>query len=561
MMKRKILVFTLLLANLTCVLRSQSQAAADMILFNGKVWTGEQPARFVEAVAIKGNRIEATGSLAQVRSLAGTSTRMIDLKGRLVVAGFNDAHTHFLSGSLGLTQVDLNNAASANEAVQRVAEYARKHPEKKWITGMGWLYSIFEDGRPTKELLDKAVPDRPIFLSAYDGHSAWVNSKALEMAGINSQTNFDGFGSIVKNDKGEPTGMLLEGAQQLVRKLVPRPTREEQLQALRLGMQYAASLGITSIQNASGSPDEFSLYEELLRNQQLTLRASTAFSMGKSTKEEDIAKYATIRDRYVRHPQLRASSVKFLVDGVIESHTAAMLEPYADTNIRGELALPEDVYSRLVTAADKAGFQVYTHAIGDRGVRVALDAYEAAMRANGKRDSRHRVEHVEQCKPEDVLRFAKLGVIASMEPIHADPGTVAVWEKAVGPQRLPYSFAWASMLQNKVKLVYSSDWPACITPDPIRGLHVAVNRQTTDGKPAAGWVPEQRIALTDALVAYTQGGAYSSFDEQQLGKIAKGYLADIIVLSQDLFTIPPSEIHNTRVQMTIANGKVVYEKP
>ena len=541
--------------------QGQDPGKADMLLLNGKVWTGESPDKFEEALAIKGNKILAVGKTSEIRNWASAETKIIDLKGQLVTAGFNDAHTHFLSGSMGLANVDLNNATSEEEAIKAIVDYAKQHPEKTWITGRGWQYTIFKNGMPNKDLLDKAIPDRPVFMSAYDGHSAWVNSKALEAAGVNSKTPYDGFGSIIKNENGNPTGALTEGAQQLVRKWIPAASKEEQLAALKIGMQYAASMGITSIQNASGSIPEFSLYENLLQADALTLRSSTALSVGKNTTEADIAAFAVLKEKYKGHPTLRASAIKFMVDGVIESHTAAMIEPYADTNITGDLALPEKVYKTLVQQCDAAGFQLYTHAIGDRGVRVALDAYEDAMRKNGQRARRHRIEHIEQSQPADVKRFAKLGVIASMEPIHADPGTVAVWEKAVGKKRLPHSFVWRSMLDNNVQLVFSSDWPACITPNPIRGLHTAVNRKTIDGKPADGWVPEQRISMAEALKAYTQGGAYSSGDENVLGKLQPGYLADIIVLTKDLFTTPASQVYTTRVALTIANGKVVYQMP
>lgn len=547
---------------LTCShVLSQVSKQADILLLNGKIWTGETPDKFEEALAIKGNRIAAVGKTSELQKMADANTKIIDLKGQLVTAGFNDAHTHFLSGSMGLANVDLNNATSEEEAIHAIAEYAKQHPEKKWIIGRGWQYGIFKNAMPNKELLDKTIPDRPVFMSAYDGHSGWVNSKALELAGINGKTDYSGFGAIIKNENGEPTGALTEGAQQLVRKWIPAPSNEEQLAALKIGMQYAASLGITSIQNASGTIPEFALYESLLQSNALTLRSSTAFSVGKNTTEAEIKSFAVLKEKYKGHPMLRASSIKFMVDGVIESHTAAMIDPYADTNITGELALPEKLYKSLVQLCDAEGFQLYTHAIGDRGVRVALDAYEDAMRKNGQRGKRHRVEHIEQSQPTDVKRFAKLGVIASMEPIHADPGTVAVWEKAVGKKRLPHSFVWRSMLDNNVQLVFSSDWPACITPDPIRGLHTAVNRKTTDGKPEAGWVPEQRITMAEALKAYTQGGAYSSGDEQVLGKLLPGFFADIIVHTKDLFAIPAAQVYTSKVALTIANGQVVYQLP
>ena len=558
-----ILLFTTLLA----VAQKKPTGAADIILFNGRVWTGNEKATFKEAVAIGGNSILQTGSSAEIKKLAGPHTNLIDLHGKLVTAGINDAHIHFLEGSLGLTGIDLYESKTLEEALAAIESFVKKNPEKKWITGMGWQYSIFQGGMPTKEALqqlNKIVNDRPVYIDAYDGHSIWVNSKAMEMAGVTRDTKFEGFGSIIKDANGEPTGAITEGARSIVSKIIPPPTTEEKLAALREGMKYAAAHGITSIQNASGSVEEFSLYETLLKNKELTLRSSTEFSAGKKTTEEDIQHFIQLKKRTEKGAIIRAVAIKFMLDGVIESHTAPMLEPYSDAtsdgkNANSDFALPLALYRSLLNRFDKEGFQVYTHAIGDRSVREALNAYENAQTINGTKGKRHRIEHIEQSSPDDIPRFAKLGVMASMEPIHADPGTMEVWTKAVGEKRLPHSFVWASMLQNKVHLVFSSDWPACLTPDPIRGLHNAVNRRTPQGFPDGGWVPEQRISVKDALIAYTQGGAYSSFDENIKGKIMPGYLADIIVFSQDLFTIPSMDIYKTKVVMTIFNGKIIYQ--
>ena len=564
---RAICLFTLMLLTAYSPLaQNKSTGPADIILYNGKVWSGNDAASFTEAVAMRGNLILQTGTSAAIKKLADKNTRLIDLQGRLVTAGINDAHIHFLEGSLGLTGVDLYDSKTADEALTVIEKYITDHPEKKWITGMGWQYTIFQGGMPSKDALqrlDKISGDRPVYIDAYDGHSIWVNSKSMQLAGINRDTKFTGFGSIVKDVDGEPTGAITEGARSLVSKIIPPPSEGEKLKALRAGMKYASSHGITSIQNASGSVEEFALYETLLKNKELTLRSSTAFSAGKKTTEEDIQQFIQLKNSTSRNPVLRAVCIKFMLDGVIESHTAPMLEPYSDAtadgkNANSDFALPLETYHTLLNRFDKEGFQIYTHAIGDRSVREALNAYEAAQKLNGTTGKRHRIEHIEQSSPDDIPRFAKLGVMASMEPIHADPGTMEVWAKAVGEKRLPHSFVWQSMLQNKVHLVFSSDWPACLTPDPIRGLHNAVNRRTPEGFPEAGWVPEQRVSIKDALVAYTQGGAYSSFDENIKGKIVPGYLADIIVFSQDLFTIPSMDIYKTKVLMTIFDGKIIY---
>lgn len=557
-----ICVITVLLA-VNFSAQTTQTGTADLLLTNGRIWTGDNANYFVEAAAIRGSQIIRTGTSAELKSLIGANTQVIDLGGRLASPGFNDAHIHFLGGSMGLNQIDLTGTKTVAEMVERIAAYAKKNPDKQWITGRGWEYTPFPGGLPTKTYLDAIIKDRPVFLSAYDGHSGWANSKALELAGINQDTKFTGFGEIVRNAAGEPTGALKEGAQGLVRRLIPEPTREEQFAALRQGLKLAAQLGITSLQNASGSPAEFSLYEELLQSGELTARFSMAFSVGERTTDEQIKKFIELKNKYDLNPMLRAASVKFMLDGVIESHTAAMLDRYSDlpansSNPMGETTMPPDIYRNLVAKFDKLAFQIYTHAIGDRAVREALNAYEHAQRVNNHGWTRHRIEHIETLSPEDIARFAKLHVLASMEPIHADPGTTDVWSKAVGAERLPLAFAWQSLLRAGARLVYSSDWPASISLDPIRGLHSAVNRRTIDGQPPKGWIPQQRISVGDALRAYTQSGAFASFEEGIKGRIAAGQLADLIVFSQDLFKIDPMRIHETKVVLTIFDGKVIY---
>jgi predicted amidohydrolase YtcJ len=547
---------------------ASANSPADLVLTNGRIWLGADASSFAEALAVRRGEIVRVGAAAEIGQLIDGRTQVIDLGGKLAVPGFNDAHIHFLSGALGLTEVDLTGTTNVAEMVNRIAAYAQRNPAAEWITGRGWEYGPFPGGMPTKVYLDAVVKDRPIFLRAYDGHSGWANSKALQLAGITRDTKFDGFGEIVRDSSGEPSGALKEGAQALVSRLIPEPARERKLDALRRGMKLAASLGITSIQNASGSPDEFSLYEELWKRDELSLRVSMAFSIGAKTTPQQIEELSALKRRNDQSPQsqvmLRAGSVKFVLDGVIESHTAAMLERYSDLPPEhgaplGDLTMLPESYQDLVARLDKGGFQIYTHAIGDRAVREALNAYEKAQNANRRMNARYRVEHIETVAPEDIPRFARLGVMASMEPIHADPASADVWSKAVGADRLKYAFAWQSLLKSGARLVFSSDWPASISLDPIRGLHCAVNRRTTDGLPPRGWVPEQRISLIDALRAYTQAGAYSSFEEGIKGRIAPGMLADVVVLSQDLFKINPMRIHETRVLLTVFDGKVIYQ--
>jgi hypothetical protein len=544
-----------------CALLAAAAPAEQLLITNARVWTADPVRPWAETILVDGNRIAAVGSALQVEPL-GKEARRIDAGGRLLVPGFIDAHIHFLGGSLGLSRVDLTGVCTLEGMRKKVAEYARANPGKTWITGRGWEYFCFPDQRlPRKEDLDAVVKDRPVFLSAYDGHTGWANSKALEIADINHATRFEGFGEIVKDAAtGEPTGCLKEGAQSLVRRRIPQPTRQEKLDALRQGMRLAASLGITSIQNASGDEDELSLYEELRRNNELTLRVSVALSLGPQSKPGQVEKIAALKAHY-NSALLKAGAVKLVMDGVIESHTAAMLEPYSNKpDTRGQPVWTAEAFNRMAARLDAAGLQIYTHAIGDRAVRMALDGYAHAHSVNGRRDSRFRIEHIETIHPTDVPRFAALGVIASMEPIHADPATVEVWSRAVGPHRLPMAFAWRSLQAAGARVVFSSDWPASISVDPIRGIHNAVNRRTIDGKPENGWIPAQRVSLETALHGYTTEGAYAGFDETRKGVIRAGMLADIVALSHDLFRIDPLAIHKTTVEWTLFDGRIIYQR-
>ena len=516
-------------------------------------------------MAIVGDTVLALGTNEKIKSLIGSETELVDARGRLLLPGFNDAHIHFLGGSMGLTQVELSATRNALEVIEKTNQFIKENPEASWITGRGWQYTFYPGGLPDHETMVGIQTEKPLFIRAYDGHSAYANKQALKLAGITRSTRFKGFGEIVFGPNGEPTGLLKESAMQLVAQLIPPPTREQKLFALKKGLQFAASLGITSAQNASGSPEDLKLFKELLNHQELTMRYAAAFSADASTTPEDILIFNHLKDSIGKdNIWIRADAIKFLIDGVIEGHTAAMIGKYDDLGERdplatGQTSMETDRYKTLVAEFDRLGFRIYTHAIGDRGVRESLDAYENAAEVNGERDARHRVEHIETISPQDISRFRTLGVMASMEPIHADPQTIEVWQKAIGRSRLPYSFAWKSMLKENVNLVYSSDWPAAISLNPIRGIHVAVNRRTPEGFPEKGWVPEQRISIEEALHAYTYMGAYSSFEENRKGTLQRGRLADFIMVSEDLFTIDPLRIFETKVLWTVVGGKTVFK--
>jgi predicted amidohydrolase YtcJ len=534
----------------------------DLILHHARIWTGESAGPGAEAVAIKGNRISATGKESDILRLAGKETRVLDLGGRFVMPGINDAHTHFLSGSMGLYQVDLVGARSLADVQERVRKFAQKYAAEKWITGRGWEYTITPDKRlPTRADLDAILSDRPVFLRAYDGHTGWGNTKAFQVAGVTAKSKVEGFGEIVIDPAtGEPAGSLKEGAQGLISRVIPEPTREQQMAALKEGLVFARSLGITSFQDASTDPEELELYESMAASGGLTCRASMAMAVNAKTTEVQMAQIAATRDRLARG-FLTVNSVKIMLDGVIESHTAAMLAPYSDSpSTSGSASMSQEQLNRLVSLADRARLRVLIHAIGDRAVRMSLNAFEYAAKTNGARDSRHRIEHIETVSAADIPRFARLGVLASMMPVHADPGTNGVWEPAVGSERATRAFAWRSLEKAGARLVFSSDWPAVIAVDPIRGIYNAVNRQTPEGEPAGGWIPAQRVSIDTALRAYTEGGAFATFEEKEKGTIATGKQADLVVLDQDLLHIKPADIYKAKVVLTVLDGKIIYDR-
>lgn len=557
---RKSLFSIVLICSIISTVFAQTNKA-ELVLKNGKIWTGVEGNPYISAVAIRGNKIIGVGNEKSLTKFIGKDTQQIDLGGKFAMAGMNDSHVHFLGSSLGLFQVDLTDAKTLAEAQQIILKFAQENPNAPWITGTGWQYSIFPNARlPLKEDIDAVVKDRPVYLRAYDGHTGWANSKAIEISGVTDKTEFTGFGEIVRDSKGNPGGTFKEGAQGLIARNIPRVTKEQNLEALKRGMQRAKSLGITSIQNAHGSLSEVELYDELLQKGELTLRTSFAFGVNPKTTQADIDKIVEASKKY-NSDMLRVKAVKIAVDGVIESYTAAMLEPYTNNpDTSGTPAFTQEQLNNVVAMADKAGLQIYIHAIGDKGVRMALDSFENAIKLNGKRDSRFRIEHIETIKTEDMPRFLKLGVIASMEPIHADPATIEVWSNAIGKDRTSRGFAWRALEKSGAKLIFSSDHPASISISPWRGVYNAINRQTIEGKPENGWYPEHRVSLNTTLSAYTGNGAYASFEEKTKGKIAVGMLADLIVLDKNPFEIPAKDLYKLEVVKTVFDGKVIFEK-
>ena len=535
---------------------------ADEIVVHARIYTVNEKQPWAEALAIRGEKIVAVGTEHDIDAYRGTSTKVIDATGRLVLPGFEDCHIHFMDGSLGLDQVDLNDARTVPEIQKRVKAYAASHPKEPWITGMGWTYPTFGAAAlPDKKILDEVVPDRPVYLVAFDGHSSWANSKALELAGITKQTPDPPNGKIVRDAHGDATGALKESAGTLVGSHMPQPTREERLAALRHGIREANKFGLTRVQSAGQDFEYLNLFDELRRNGELTLRFYVAYFLDPpELRAEDLQKIETARQTY--HDEwISGGVVKTMLDGVVEAHTAAMLTPYTDDPTQsGKMFWQPEKYKAAIAELDKRGLQIFTHAIGDKAVRTALDAYEDAASTNHTHDARPRIEHIETIQASDIPRFGKLGVIASVQPLHLypDEDTLDIWSRNVGPERALRAWSFHSIAANGGHLAFGSDWPV-VTMNPWKGLQTGVTRKTSEGKPEAGFVPSEAVSLEQGIKAYTLGAAFAGRRDQQEGSLEAGKLADLIIVDQDLFKIPASKIDKTQVLLTMVGGKVVYE--
>jgi hypothetical protein len=531
--------------------------APDLLVVDATVRTMDTNQPLAEAVAVYGNRIAAVGSTADLRSLAGPKTRVIEGRGRLVLPGFNDAHVHFLSGGFQLASVDLRPANSPQELASRLADYAARLPAGRWITGGDWDHERWPGAPlPTKELIDPATTRNPVLVNRLDGHMALANSVALKLAGVTRDTKDPPGGLIVRDpNTGEPTGILKDAAMGLVSRHVPTATRDEKLAAARAATSHAARLGVTSVQDMSGGED-VGIYQELLARGELNTRVYAAWPLPTWEKLGQTGLRAPFGDA-----RLRLGALKGFADGSLGSSTALFFEPYADApDTRGlpaEEMFPAGAMLQRVLAADRAGLQVMVHAIGDRANAEILDIFEQIAATDGARDRRFRIEHAQHLRPQDVPRFARAGVIASMQPYHcADDGRWA--EKRLGPERCKGTYAFRSLLDAGAVLAFGSDWT--VAPlDPLQGIAAAVTRRTLDGRHPGGWVPAQKITVEEAVRAFTVGAAFAEFQEQTKGTLAPGKLADLVMLDRDIWRIDPAEIQNARVLLTVMDGRVVFE--
>lgn len=533
---------------------------ADLIITGAPVYTAVPGRRLAEAVAVRDGRIVAVGAADQVASMVGPNTRRVDLDGGLVLPGFQDSHVHPDGGGMDMRRCALYDLHGREVYERTIRSYAEAHPEVPWILGGGWTLDDFPRGCPHRSILDAVVPDRPAFLENRDGHGAWVNTKALEVAGITRETPDPADGRIEREEDRTPFGVLHEGAMALVFRHIPPPTAAEWEQGLLDAQRYLHSLGITAWQDAHVSPETLSAYKALQDRGELTARVVGALWWVRGRGEEQIDDLLAMRAE-APDGRFRATSVKIMQDGIIENYTAGMIEPYLELDGRRGLSFVEpELLKRAVTRMDAEGFQVHIHAIGDRAVREALDAFEAARAANGTNDHRHHIAHLQVVNPEDVPRFAALGVTPNCQPYWAcmEGQMRDLCVPFLGDERTGHQYPFASLLASGARLAFGSDWPVT-TPNPLKIIQVAVTH-VPDGEPEAdAFLPEERLELAQALDAATAGTAYVNHLDHLTGTIEEGKLADLVVLDRNPFEVDPLEIGDVRVLLTLVEGVPVFE--
>ncbi|MGE5127980.1 MAG: amidohydrolase [Betaproteobacteria bacterium] len=560
MARRKGAVAALLLACgatlLAGALASGRTGAADRVFLNGHVWTGDPAKPTAEALAVRGTALLAVGSNVEVRRLAGKGTETVDLRGRFVVPGFVDAHLHLLGGGLSLDELRLDGAETLASLMDRVHAWARAHPDAHWVKGEGWSYAAVADAGPTRAQLDLVVPDRPAWLVSYDGHTGWANSIALRAAGVTRGTKDPPGGTIVRDASGEPTGVLKESAQELVERLLPKPLPYEKEQAFSRALAQAAAWGLTSVHQAGITEEDLAVLARVLERQPL-LRVYAALPIERDPTSEALARQDAVRRRYASG-RLRVGAVKGFVDGVVEAKTAAMFEPYPGGG-RGLPGWTQAELDRAVAAYDRAGWQVMLHAIGDRGIDMALTAFEHAAAANGTSGRRHRVEHVEVPRLSDLPRFKAGGIVASTQATFPYPDTnhLRVYLPTLGPERAQRALVFKSIDDAGAVQAFGSDWPV-FKADVLRAIACAVTRTTLAGSPPGGWEPAQRLSVEAALRHFTRDAAWAEHAEADKGTLAPGRRADFVVLSQDLLTIAPEQVQATQVLLTVLGGQDTY---
>ncbi|WP_156855148.1 amidohydrolase [Oceanobacillus sp. AG] len=531
---------------------------ADKVLSSQSVFTGLDDVAKPGAIAIKDNKIIATGSLEEIQSFIGPNTKEYDFGDQTIMSGFHDSHIHLMLGAL-LTHgsVDLSSTSSSREALEKIMLFANENEEKDWIIGFGWDHLSWGEEFPDRSMLDRVIGERPVFLFHAEFHYTWVNSKALEITGITSRTKNPPNGEIQKNEKGDPTGILIETATSLVADTALTMSEKEQEELLELFLKDAAKLGITSVNDLYINSFEqmhgetlFNLFKKFDERNRLSTRIHLY-----SVLDDNLEEAKRLRKKF-NTGKLKHTGLKQFIDGVVTSHTAYMLDPYTDKNdTKGSTALPKDVIKKYTLEADKEGFQIRFHAIGDGAINFSLDIFEEAKRINGDRDSRHALEHIEVIDPKDIARLKRLGVVPSIQPSHLALMPIESHTDRVGKEKHPYIYPCKSLQGEEIKLSFGTDFPVTIL-DPMLEIYYAVTRKDYTGEYV--WNPEEKISLSEALKAYTSGSAYSVFREDELGTLEKGKLADIIVLDKNIFQANPENIPNTKVILTMVDGDIIF---
>ena len=543
------------------------QGPADLVITDASVYTNDQTRSRAKSIAIKGDRIQRIGvDSDSVSDLVGPRTEVRSLPGRLVLPGFQDAHIHAPFAGRNRLRIFLNDLEGRTAYLDAIAEYARANPDAPWIVGGGWAMEYFPGGLPTKEDLDAIVPDRPVFIFNRDVHGAWVNSKALEMAGINKDTP-DPWDGIIERDPetGEPTGMLHEGAAYTMNdKVIPLPSREEWEAGILNAQAYLHSLGITAWQDAWVTPGTHEAYRSLSASGALTAHVVGSLWWNRHQELEQIPQFLEQRENGMLH-NYSARTVKIMTDGVLENFTGALLEPYCDgcgghSDNKGLSYVEPDLLNAAVSELDQLGFQVHMHAIGDRAVRNALNAVHAARTANGNSDARHHIAHVQIVQPEDVPRFAELDVVANCQPYWAqmEPQMEELTLPFLGRDRADMQYPFGSIQRSGARLAGGSDW-SVTTANPLEEIEVMVNRIDPENRDNAPFLPEERLTLADSIAAFTSGTAYINHDDEHSGRLVAGMRADLAVLNRDIFAESSGPIADAQVELTYSAGRNVYD--
>jgi predicted amidohydrolase YtcJ len=538
---------------------------ATFLFHNGKIYTLAAPGQTVEAIAVQGERILFAGPEAEARKFIGDSTQIIDLQGKTLLPGFTDSHVHPVSGGLNFLECDLTGIENPDTVLARLAQYAAAHPDKDWIVGENMWLPVFPGGNAHKKFLDEIIPDRPVYVSSSDGHNAWANSKALELAGITAETPDPAKGRIERDARTkEPTGTLREEAMDLVKKLIPDYTHEQRVEALRRSLKMANSLGITNLVEASAREDYIEAYLDLAQKGELTAHVNISIYGDLSKGMDGVQPVLDLNKKYGSQATdgLRFNQVKLFMDGVVEGKTAAMHSHYAGETHSGIPNADAPTANAVIAALDKAGLQIHVHAIGDAGIGMTLDAFENARKVNGVRDARHHIAHLHVIGPGDLPRFGQLGVFANFQALWAtleDSYMTDMNFPFLGPERSEWQYPIGSVARAGGRLVFGSDWPVS-TMNPFHAAQVAVTRRGPDGVEREPWTPQHLIDLQAVVEGYTKNGAFLTFREKDCGTLEAGKLADLIVLDRDIFNVSKFEIYNTQVTATMFRGKVVFEK-